>query len=137
MPPNPPAPVDDGGFTATSFVRDYDTAGVCPPGSHVVWGKFIWDSITPYDSNIQFFVRTADTAAGLVTATETALATASLGPPNTEVGDRVVDTVLNDAGLGPGKTMLRVRALLTPSSNKLAAPTLFLWKQEISCQPSE
>ncbi len=137
VPPNPPAPVDDGGFTATSFVRDYDTAGVCPPGSHVVWGKFIWDSITPYDSNIQFFVRTADTAAGLVTATETALATASLGPPNTEVGDRVVDTVLNDAGLGPGKTMLRVRALLTPSSNKLAAPTLFLWKQEISCQPSE
>ncbi len=148
QPPAPPPPT----YAAGSFVRDYDASSVCPSGKSVVWGHWSWQAMTPSDSQIAFTVRTADTAAGLDSAPESALlfsappgpsalagqpARAAQGNPDTQHGSAVVDTSLAAAGRPRSKPFLRVASALTPSSDQSFAPTLQAWNLEVTCVDSE
>src|SRR5690606_22610217 len=53
-----------------SFQRDYDATGLCNEDEDVVWTLWSWSATTPADSSIEFYVRTADSLAGLDTAPE-------------------------------------------------------------------
>jgi hypothetical protein len=134
-----------------SFVRDYDTSSVCPQGTAVSWGLWSWSADTPTDTSIEFYVKSAATAAALDTATEVplkfsvppgpaglvgqnAVARASLG---TQVGGALVRETLKANGFSLTSPFVRVRSRLRPSTDQYQAPTLKSWNLQISCVPSE
>ncbi len=126
IPPPPPA------FFSQTFTRDYQ--GVCPIGKSVVWRFFDWQTVTPLDSSIAFSAQTANTQAGLPTATPTvSLGTASGAPITTYVGTDV------SVALAPNPSLawLRVNITLNPSSDKSQAPTLSAWRQQFDCADSQ
>ncbi|MGE3669804.1 MAG: choice-of-anchor L domain-containing protein [Polyangiaceae bacterium] len=152
QPVPPPDPITT--YSPGDFIRDYDTSSVCPVGTKVKWGHWSWTSATPVDSKIEFFVKTASTAAGLASATEyplrftnppgpssltnsAAVARANYSGINTENGSLVVDSVLAALSQPRQHPYLRVRSHLVPTSDELQAPTLQSWNLEISCVPAE
>jgi hypothetical protein len=145
-PPSPPTYAD--GY----FIRDYDASKLCPLGSSPMWGLWSWAAQTPSDTSIAFTVQTADTAAGLPTAPADALqfsnppgpealvgqaAVARAGSPNTSAGSAAVSTTLLARGRPRNLPYLRVVSHLTPSVDKLSAPTLSAWDLQVDCQPDE
>jgi len=144
----PPAPPK---YYEGSFVRDYDTTDVCPQGTAVSWGLWTWTATTPTDTSIEFYVKSADTPAGLATAVEMPLrfslppGPAGLAGQNavakaatsTQSGGAVVRDTLVANGILPTNKALRVRSRLRPSSSQEQAPTLNSWNLQISCVPSE
>ncbi len=141
-------------FDPGDFIRTYDTTNVCPHGSKVRWGHWSWSTTTPDDSQVEFYIRTATTAAGLDSATEIplrftnppgpsalngqhAIARANYSGLNTQGGSLVVDSVLASAGVPRQLPFVRVRSRLTPTTDRLNAPTLAAWNLAISCQPEE
>jgi hypothetical protein len=145
IPPTPPK------YFEGSFVRDYDTTGVCPQGTAVSWDLWTWNTTTPTDTSVEFYVKSADTAAGLAGATEVplrftappgpgglvgqnAVARASLG---TQTGGALVSETLKANGFSLTSKFLRVRSRLRPSTDQYQAPTLKNWNLQISCVPSE
>lgn len=134
-----------------SFIRDYDTTNVCPQGTAVSWGLWTWSTSTPTDTSVEFYVKSAETAAELASATEVplrfsappgpaglvgqnAVARASLG---TQIGGAVVSETLKANGFSLVNPYLRVRSRLRPSTDQYQAPTLQSWNLQISCVPSE
>jgi hypothetical protein len=136
------------------FVRDYDTTNACPMGTSPLWSFLSWDCETPSDSHIDFDVAVAPSLAELPTAARDPLlftnppgpaslvgtpigAHAAVAGISTQFGGTLVDTTLAmNARARDSKTM-RLRAHLVPSSDRLQAPLLRLWDQQVSCQPSE
>jgi hypothetical protein len=59
--------------------------GVCPAGTKAQWGFFTYDTTTPATSNVTFRARTAQTQAGLASATYIDLPTAQSTPTDTQV----------------------------------------------------
>jgi hypothetical protein len=126
LPPPPPA------YFPATLTRDYE--GQCPAGESVVWRFFDWETVTPSDSNIVFNAATADTQAGLATATPVAyLGTASGAPITTWTGTDVSQALAPN----PSRQWLRVTIKLNPSSDQLQAPTLTAWRQQYDCAPSQ
>jgi hypothetical protein len=147
VPPAVPTEYADGWF-----IRDYDTATACPKGTAPLWGFFSWDARTPGDSHIDFEVAVAPSVAELPMATTFPLLFsdppgpsslvlqpigARAGMPDTRFGGTLVDTTLVGAELPRDSKTMRLRAHLVPSSDRLQAPVLQLWNQQISCQPAE
>jgi hypothetical protein len=147
--PSVPPPVAT--YNPATFDRDYDATGLCPPGTLVRWGLWSWQAVTPGDSKVSFSLRAATTQAGLASATDIPLLFSSPPGPSAVVGQPAIAKVspvdtrsgsaLTDATLVPvGKRNtphLRVRSLLSPTSNNLAAPTLSSWNLQVNCVPSE
>jgi hypothetical protein len=135
------------------FIRDYDTTDACPKGTAPLWGFFSWDAQTPGDSKIELEVAVAPSVAELPMSTDTgkllfsdppgptALAgmpvTIQTGPPNTRFGGTLVDSTIVAKGWPRDSRAMRLRAHLIPSTDRLQAPLLRLWNQQISCQPAE
>lgn len=156
--PDPgPSFVTDG-----DFIRDYDASLLCAgkPGTSPRWGRWNWTAQTPDTSMIEFYVSTADTAAGLNTATEKALVfdnlsgwpaamqdkmciakTASTAPAyaaTSSSGSTVVDYSLQKQGLPTSKPFVRIRSHLKASTPTFAfAPTLQTWSLEVDCVPDQ
>ncbi len=128
----PPTPTFSDGW----FTRDYDAQTTCGVGPKPFWGQFMWTTTAPSDSKIEFFVRTADSIAGLDTAANIPLAVAkSNPPPMTEYGAALVHDALLANGLPTNKRYMRVVAHFVQSSDNTVGPTLWKWEQEISCVP--
>ncbi len=116
--------------------------GACPAGTHVQWGYFAYNTLTPSDSNIVFEARTATTAAGLAPP-NTSLATAKASP-DTQVcpiaGPSPCPVDLYAKLGGPPKAtneFLEIVANMNPSTDKKAAPTLNSWELTYSCPATE
>ena len=139
-------------YVAADFVRDYDAATLCAPGSTPLWGLWSWSALTPAYTSIAFSVQTAASAVDLAKAPVDALlfsdppgpsslagkpASAQLGPLDTTAGAAVVDTTLGHQGRIRGLPFLRIIARLAPSSDGKSAPLLAAWDLQVSCAPSE
>jgi hypothetical protein len=142
-----------GNYNSGVFTRDYDSTGMCPPGSSHLWSKWIWESETPGGTSIDFSVATADTLAGLETATEIPLRFSSpegpaslvgtsigarVGPPDTQSGSADVDQTLAVEDQPRKKPFLRVRARLNGAAPAFTTtPLLSHWNLTVSCEDSE
>lgn len=126
QPPTPPSPPK---YTAGTFVRDFNA--VCPAGTHLTWGLYIWTATTPGDSSIVFTAQTADTAAALPAAAPLALATALAQNNSTAFAP------LSGLPGGASKSWLRVTAALNPTSDALQAPVLSAWTAQYDCVPAQ
>jgi hypothetical protein len=139
-----PATYNDGWFT-----RDYDMTGVCADGLAPLWSLWSWDATTPSDSRIEFFVQTAETAAGLATAPRDPLiftdppgptafagapAVAEATSPDTQSGLAVVYEALEAQSRVLHYNHLRISAHLVPSADLIQAPVLKSWNLQSSCQ---
>src|SRR5690606_16415095 len=88
-------------FVEADFVRDYDMSTTCEPGQSPVWSLWSWSATTPEDSRIEFYVRTANTAAELDSAPEDALIfsqpAAKAGQPAIAAAQPLPDTQVGSA----------------------------------------
>ncbi len=147
--PNPPTPPP--AYSPGSFNRPYDNSALCGLNQQLSYTNWTWTALTPGDSSIQFFIKAADTAGGLATATEyplkftnppgpaglvgqNAKASSALGTSNGAVW---ISKNLSDLGLNPKSKFVNIRSYLVPSTNGLQAPTLTSWNLGASCPPSE
>jgi hypothetical protein len=141
-PPNTYEPAD--------FIRDYDANEACLDGEHPVWGLWSWSTSTPSDSQIEFYVKAANTLAGLDSAQETTLkfkdvpssldgqpVIARTSPVNTIIGSAPVHDTLAGASLNTQARFVRVRSRLVPSADGLQAPSMSNWNLQLSCQPNQ
>ena len=134
------------------FIRDYDTTSACPKGTAPLWSFFSWDARTPGDSRIDFEVAAAESVAELPMAPTFPLLFSDppgpselaaqpigvrAGTPDTRFGGTLVDTTFVLNGLPRDSKTMRLRAHLVPSTDRMQAPVLQLWNQQISCQPAE
>lgn len=143
-----------------SFVRDYDASTLCAdkPGTTPRWARWNWTASTPTTSKIQFYVRTADTLAGLNSAVERPLlfddgwpasmqnqnaeakqaSTAPAYPAASSSGSTIVEHSLKTHGLPHTKPFLRIRSRLMAAPPDFAvAPTLKSWSLEVDCLPNQ
>lgn len=126
--PPPPSPPK---FKPATFVRDFTAS--CPAGKYVQWRTFLWQDMTPSDSNIVFAIRTGDTAQSLLA--QVPLYTVSGAPNINPWGGAAVDLALKGAGQ-VSHPVLEVQMTLNPTSDQLTAPTLFAWQQTFDCVDS-
>ncbi len=139
-------------YTDGWFTRDYDMTGVCADDEVPVWSLWSWSATTPSDSKIEFFVQSADSAAGLAAAPLDTLiftdppgpsalsgtaAVARAGSPNTEAGSAIVHDTLEENGRNTRAPHLRVSAHLVPSTDHLSAPLLGSWNLQTSCEQAQ
>lgn len=144
-----------------SFVRDYDASKLCAdkPGTAPRWARWSWTATTPSSSKIEFYVATADTAAGLATAQEKPLvfddvsgwpldmrnkhaiakrqSTTPAYSADTQSGSAIVDYSLKVQGLPRTQSFLRIRSRLRASDDYTEAPTLKAWSLEFDCLPNQ
>jgi len=129
--------VPPGGAVTTlspgSYWRDYGPCAVGSSGAlkRPVWGNLEWDVNTPAGTSIQWQIRSAQTAAGLATATPVTINT----PPT--VSPVSVDTLLRNAGKVTSLPYLRVTALLNPTADGLTGPTLRGFSFRYTCTEFE
>jgi len=132
-PPPAPAPL----YTAATYNRDFIAA--CPTGTRVRWRQFTADVDTPGNSQIQFRARTADNVAGLATATVYDVHLAQGFTPDTPVGGVLIDG--DQAGavmpIRASRSVLRISADFTPTSDGQSSPALYTWSQRYDCEQAE
>lgn len=127
------APVIPPTYSGATFTRDY--ASDCTPGESPTWHFFDWKTSTPSDSKIIISVQTADTVAGLASATSVPLATIT-GPDITTWTGVDVEAKLKAAGQ-KSKVHLRVTIQLVASTGGSQTPVLVAWRQQYDCTPTE
>jgi hypothetical protein len=116
--------------------------GICPAGSKVQWSYLSWDASTPTGTSIMFKGRTASTIAELPSVPSLTLATAQLGPPNTQqcpLGSACAVDLYN-AFNGPPAALqdyLEIQLTLTQNLTLALTPALRSWNVTYSCPPSE
>jgi hypothetical protein len=114
----------------------------CPAGAHPLWGYLAYDSATPSDSSIQFQIATSDDSSFPgVQGQIVAVAKTSAGTSVCSVaGPAPCPIDLSQTLGGPpgdGFAYLRLRAMLLPSADGSAAPTLTDWRVTYSCPDAE
>jgi hypothetical protein len=62
---------------------------------------------------------------------------ARAGTPDTRFGGTLVDSTIAGNGWPRDSRAMRLRAHLIPSADRLQAPVLQLWNQQISCRAAE
>ncbi len=145
-------------YTDGTFTRDYDASTLCPSGKLPVWELMSWNTTTPSDSHIDMSVQTASTKAGLASAPVDSLLFSnppgpaalvntavsahaanvpSSGKPDTELGSESTDYTLQKNNRQRSNAFLRITYHLVPSTDKLSAPTLWSWDQQVSCVDAE
>ncbi|AKT40268.1 vWA domain-containing protein [Chondromyces crocatus] len=130
-------------FEETVYRQTYQAD--CPSGSKVQWGFLRWDTTTPSNTSVVFSAKTADTAAGIASATSHVLGTAHANPVNTQVctmlGPSPECPVNLYTRLGElpdaRKDILELTMTMNPSSDLLSAPTIHNWEVTYSCPYSE
>ena len=139
-------------FEPASFTRDYDATGLCAAHQLPVWSLWSWSATTPSDSQVQFFVKTASSKAGLDAAPEDPLvfsnppgpatkagqqAIAQAGSPSTETGSVYVEQAWKNNARPLNQNFVRVRSYLVPSSDGRSAPVLKSWNLQLSCKDAQ
>jgi hypothetical protein len=122
-------------FPGANFYRNvYDSTARCvTPPEHPKWGDLTWVGSTPGASTIEFHIRTTNTVADLLTAipavvvitTDTASDTLNL------TQELIAD------GQPYGLPYIQITAMLNPSNNPPASPTLEGWTFEFVCEAAE
>ena len=147
VPPPPPVAM----YSPGVFVRDYDLTGVCPEGTAPQWGLWSWNSVTPSDSSISFAVQIAATPDAIDSAPKDALIFSNPPGPaafaghaavartssGTSAGSVIVENALKANNRIFNLPVLRITTTLSPSTNKLAAPTLSAWDLAFDCATTE
>ncbi|WP_437683829.1 vWA domain-containing protein [Sorangium sp. So ce131] len=118
--------------------------GVCPPGSKAQWGFLRYRTVTPGDSSVEFYVRSADDPADLGAATVRLAATAHAVPTDTQVCDETstpmcaVD-LFDVLGELPDaqREYLDVRMTLNPTSTGGGGVQVQDWEITYSCPDTE
>ncbi|HKO92426.1 MAG TPA: C-type lectin domain-containing protein [Polyangiaceae bacterium] len=128
-----------GGYETKVLSETYESE--CADDTRVQWGFFTYDTTTPSDSNVRFRIRTANTEAGLATATWVDLATAHASP-NTQrcsmAGPAPCPIDLYNV-LGGGSApavhhnFAQVDVTLTPSSDGTEPASVQGWQLNYSC----
>jgi hypothetical protein len=129
----PPAPATP--LAPATFTYDYEAD--CPDGTQPEWEYFYWQATVPSSTNIVFKAQTADTQAGLDTATQVNAGTASA---NTTAWTSDTNTVAYHLANDPtpaqvSRQWLRISMTINPSGN--TTPTLSQWRQDFDCKPAE
>lgn len=127
-------------FTPITYTETYEST--CPAGTKTQWGYFTYDTATPTDSNVVFSVRSADTEAGLASATTHLVATAHSTPTDTQVCDAStacqIDLYTELGGLPDARRdWLEVIMELNPSMDGTLAPAVNNWQITFSCPDAE
>lgn len=104
-----------------------DFSSPCNEGTHVRWGAFTLDGLTPANSSIAVAAQTADTQADLDAAGSFGLAQFD-GSSTTSWTTPDADTAL-----GASKAWLRVTLTLTPATQGGESPTVADWNQASTC----
>jgi len=130
MVPNAPAHEFDA-MPGTSFYRNtYDSLDRCDaPAERPSWGTLTWSGSTPSDSTIEFQIRTAETEEEL----DMAVPAVVVIPTDTTSSMIDVRQELIADGIRNGLLFIRVTALLNPSTDFLATPSLEGWELEFTC----
>ena len=134
--PSPPTQLPalpvGGPIQSATYSRDFEAT--CPVGTSRKWRGFTWTAVEPLDSKIVFTAQTAEALADLAAAPSLALATAQGDASPTT---RSIDVAPVLAAPMPHNRWLRVSIRLDPSTNLLAAPTIFDWNLAFDCVDSE
>lgn len=114
------------------YQRDYDSTTICHGTERPNWGSFTWSpAAQPAGTSIDFVFYTADTLAGLDSATAVTVST----PPTASPID--VSATLTAALEGTQLPYLRVRAVLNADSTRVYAPLLNGFEMTFTCSPGE
>lgn len=119
-------------YSAATYTRDY--YAVCRGDQYLEWRFFDYTSQFPGGSgaSIQFSAATADTSAGLDTATPVALATQTV--TNTAwLGANVSSALAGAVPSQKSRSYLRVTIAMTPTSDGSGTPLLTNWRQSYAC----
>jgi hypothetical protein len=118
--------------------------GACDPGRATQWGYLAWDAVTPSDSSVTLYARTAETAAELTEDlewTELAVINGSTGNELCALGGTPECTVALYPALGgipeARFPVLELRAVLVPNSTKTAGAVLNSWEVTYTCLDDE
>lgn len=126
----------------SAAVRTQTYVGQCPAGSRVQWGYLGWDTSDPSGTSVVFQGRTADTIAGLASATFVTLGTAQSSPTNTQkcpLGSACTVDLYSKLGGVPNaiRQYLEVSLTLNQNLTAITSPAVNGWKVTYSCPPSE
>jgi len=130
-----------GNYEPVTFTYQYYSD--CPQGAKTQWSHFAYETLTPGNSNVVWKARTADTIAGLGSASYTTLATARSTPTNTQVclmsgpTPCPIDLYQSFGPLDARKSYLELSVTLNPSLDKSGAAKVINWDLTYSCPPSE
>lgn len=118
---------------ASAFYRNaYDSTARCnTPPEHPKWGDLTWDGSTPWDSSIDFQIRTAPSLAELPTAIPVIVSSSEEG------GIFDIREELIAAGQTFGLPYIQITAVLNPSASPAATPLLLGWSFEFFCEAAQ
>ena len=118
-----------------AFYRNvYDTTARCTtPPEHPRWGNLSWEGSTPTGTSIEFHIRTAPSEAELASATP---AIVEIPTDTTSHTLNLTDELIAD-GQPWGFPYIQITAVLNPSSNPPATPTLEGWTFEFFCEAAQ
>ncbi|WP_437971656.1 DNRLRE domain-containing protein [Sorangium sp. So ce260] len=118
--------------------------GVCPPGTKARWEYLTYRTVTPDDSSVELFVRSADDPAALDAATVTLAATAHATPGDTQVCDETstppcaVDLADLLGELPEAQAnYLELQVRLNPTSEGMGGVQVQDWEIGYSCPDAE
>lgn len=130
-----------GNYEPVTFTYQYYSD--CPQGAKTQWSYFAYETLTPGNSNVVWKARTADTLAGLGSASYATLATARSAPTNTQTclmsgpTPCPIDLYQSFGPLDARKSYLELSVTLNPSLDKSGAAKVINWDLTYSCPPSE
>jgi hypothetical protein len=118
-----------------NFYRNvYDSTARCiTPPEHPKWGDLTWTASTPGTSSIEFQIRTANSAADLLTAIPAIVQIQTSAP----TGKFNLTEELIANGQPYGLPYIQITAMLNPTNNPIVSPTLEGWSFEFVCEAAE
>ena len=122
-------------FPGSSFYRNvYDSTARCnTPPEHPKWGDLTWTGSTPGATTIEFQIRTANTAAELLTAIP---AVVVIPTDTTSRTLNLTQELIADGQLY-GLPYIQITAMLNPTNSPAGSPTLEGWSFEFVCEAAE
>jgi hypothetical protein len=119
----------------SNFYRNvYDSTARCiTPPEHPKWGDLTWIGSTPGASTIEFQIRTANSAADLLTAIPAVV----IIPTDTTSDTLNLTEELIADGQSYGLPYIQITAMLNPSNSPPETPTLEGWTFEFVCEAAE
>ncbi|MGB3050481.1 MAG: hypothetical protein WBB42_05750 [Polyangiales bacterium] len=120
---------------ASAFYRNvYDSTTRCiTPPEHPKWGLLTWEGTTPFDSSIEFQIRTAPAIEDLPTAIPVIISITG----DDESGTFDIREELIAAGQTFGLPYIQITAVLNSSNSPQATPTLEGWTFEFVCEAAQ
>lgn len=114
----------------------------CPPGTKVQWGFLGWDTTTPAGTSVIFEARTADTAAGLASATYHMVGTAKPSPTDSHlcpIGSSCSIDLFNNLNGAPDamRDYLELSVTLQQNLSAGVSSAVHNWQLTYSCPPAE